>query len=326
MNEQVGLRNTSTGDTISSTPSGRPSSNIRLPSMEVPPAVCSVALETESPSSQRTLDEFLARQLAEDPSLRLTTDAATGETLMSGVGELHLEAVTDRIAAEVDAEVRASRPRVAYRESVGKSARHVEHYDARIGSAHLVASLRVAVEPREEGGVTVAGDGWSREQATAIREGVSAALGRGVLCGLPTRGVAAVVDRPPDAPDASDAGLVALRACAAAATQKAMQAASPRVLEPMMRVEVVVPESFGGDIAAALSHPARCRGIVDDVSPARHAGFVCIQATAPLAGMMGFATQMRSVCKGRGDVSMVFNGYAPVPTSVADRLRDGLQH
>lgn len=240
------------------------------------------------------------------------------------MGELHLEAVTDRIASEIpDIEVRSSRPRVAYRESVSGDARHVEHYDARIGSAHLVASLQVSVSPSTDGGVTVSGDSWSREQALAIEEGVSAALGRGVLCGLQTRGVAAVVEAAPGAEDAG-AGLVALRACASAATQKAMQAASPVVLEPLMRVEVVVPDANAGDITAVLTHPSRCRGVVDDVAPVRGGGRVRIQATAPLAGMMGWATQMRSVCKGRGDVSMVFDGYAPVPAGVADRLREGI--
>ncbi len=232
--------------------------------MEVPPAVCSVALETDSPSEQRELDTFLSKQLAEDPSLRLTQDENTGETLLSGVGELHLEAVSDRMKSELDIEVRISRPRVAYRESVSDSVVHNEHYDARIGSAHLTANLRVRVAPGDANAVRVVGDGWSREQRAALEEGVQAALNRGAVCGFQTRAICANVEAMDGGPGGGLDNTVALRACASQATRAAIAAAGPVVLEPVMQVECTVPEAFAGDITSELCHPNQCRGVVDD--------------------------------------------------------------
>lgn len=304
----VGLKHTETGDTL--TVSGS-NSEVILKGMEVPPSVCSVAIETESSTAQRELEEYLGMRLAEDPSLKLETDTNTGELLLSGLGELHLESVVDRARSELPIELFVSRPRVAYRETVTGSAKHFEVYDAKIGNAHLVASLNVEIRGADDemapNTVFVRGDNWTKEERAALLDGVTAGLSRGLEMGLPTLGIHVTVWNE----DEQKFDVAALRACANAAARTAMKKANPVVVEPVMKVELDVPSIHQGDVVSALTHPVECRGRIVSAEPSAAGMKIC--ADIPLDGMIGWARKMRSLCKGRGTFSMLLNKYEQVP-------------
>ena len=315
----VGLKHTETGDTLTVASPGEEKPTVVLEGMEVPPPVCSVAIETESPSAQRDLDEFLTKRLAEDPSLKLEHDSNTGETLLLGLGELHLESIVDRARAELPIELFVSRPRVAYRETVTETAKHLEVYDSKIGNTHLVAQLNIAVRPANDAmaanEVKVIGTHWTEEQRMALRDGVLAGLSRGVTMGLPTQGIHAEVWTE----DGKGCEVAALRACSSSAARNVMAMANPVVVEPVMEVELDVPTGHQGDVVNALAHPVDCRGRVVSAEPAGTGVRIC--AEVPLDGMIGWAQKMRSLCKGRGTFSMVLGVYEQVPSNVVERIK-----
>lgn len=325
----VGLRYTETGDTISLDSSKSPI----LDGMQVPQALCSVSIETDSPSAQRDLDEFLAKRLAEDPSLRLVHDENTGESLLSGVGELHLESICDRARSELKLDLHVSQPRVAYRESVRGESDHVEDYDAQIGMARLTARLRVRVEQLKEPGaaniVQVKGEHWSRAQKEALADGLEAGLARGRILGYRTQGISAVVSAPPGEEEhCSQYAEAALRACCSKAAREAMAAAEPIIVEPMMKVVIDVPEEYQRELMNMLAHPTERRGRVQSSAPLDWRNdattYVRINATVPLQGMIGWTSKMRSITKGRGTFSMELDGYEQVPTVIRDSLVKGI--
>jgi elongation factor G len=322
----VGMKHTTTGDTVSARrPGRRPADGdvvSPLQGVPSPPAVVSVAVEAESTSQQRQLDAALARLLAEDPSLRLSTDARSGETLLSGMGQLHLDVVIDRLSKTLRDPIHVSKPRVAYRETVTRPVAHSEVHDNVIGTARHRATLSLALHPLPEqrcddnqvvlSGVADA----SADLAASIRKDVLTALGRGPLLGSPTVRVRVTVTS--TAADLSNASSpAALSACTNSAVSKALAAAGPVLLEPVMKVHCTVPDSTVGAVIGELTHLSLRRGVIDSVDRATRAaecgdGTVQIFASVPLAGMVDWATRLRSVTKGRGAFSMEFKSYQPV--------------
>lgn len=331
-NIQVGLKHTETGDTLQVLDDRQGVEHVVLPCVRTPPVVFSVAVEVDSASQEKQLDAALEKLIAEDSSLRVTRDELTGETLLSGMGELHLEVVHENLSQAMRFPVRVSRPRIAYRETVTRAVTHLEHYDSTFGSTRLAASLSVSVSPHNENEntVIVVSDGAEYEftavHQKAIREGVVAALGRGPLLGYATSNVAVTVRPASGGIKATDSTLAALQACASKATAAAMRSADPALLEPMMQVQCIVPESVAGDVISELSHPVQRRGIIEGVEREAREGCAVefatsrIDALVPLQGMLGWATRIRSTTKGRGDFTMNFASYKPVSAATQEKL------
>lgn len=323
---------------------------MRLRGVSPPPAVFSVAIEAESASAQRDLDATLEDFLVEDPSLELSVDPYSGETLLSGMGQLHLDIVVDRIRRTLPHSVHVSKPRVTYRETIQQRAERLEHYDSTIGGTSMRASLRIELEPMVDAERTASSDTMSDTSlverfdivlppdieedegvANSIRDGIESALRRGPVLGSPTTGVRATVLSSLDSLNASS--LAALSACASQATSRALQDGDPQVLEPVMLLECSVPEETTGDIIREITHPTIRRGVVedvvrdtDDMSVAHSADggnrFVTIRARIPVEGMLDWANCLRSTTKGRGAFSMEFASFEPVTRSRQQSLAE----
>lgn len=291
--------------------------------MTVPLSLCSVALETDSPSEQRSLETFLQMRLSEDPSLRLENDENTGELVLHGVGELQLEHISDRARSELSIELRASRPRVAYRERGSRAVRHVESYDETIGNARLIARVAVSldVQPGAAAGspnIVRIDESWTGETRDAVLKSAHAALARGARFGMRTADMTCNV-----APaDDGAYSLPALRACVAQAVRCALAGAEPVVVEPVMDVEIKVPLADASKVVQRIVHPVDCRGVVSE--QVAMGDVMRIVATVPLDGMFGWATTFRSICRGRGDYTMRFKEYTVVPESVIERIKSRL--
>lgn len=333
----VGMKHTRTGDTVSTRrPKGKTSGGqgdeyvLPLEGMPSPPAVISVSIEAESTSQQRQLDIALDRLLAEDPSLRLSIDARSGETLLSGMGQLHLDVVVDRLSQSLPDPIYVSKPRVAYRETIRSSVHHKELYNEAIGATRHSAKLSVELNPLAAPFESDNNDGGNRvilpddviaqdvDLAESLSHGVLNALERGPLLGAPASRVEAVITSTMD-DLRSASSRAALLACANKAIRQALARGDPVILEPLMNVTCSVPDSMMGAVIAELTHPVLRRGVVDDVErvnvgenePGRD-GVAHIRARVPLAGMVDWATRQRSITKGRGDFSMEVASYYPV--------------
>ncbi|KAI0559207.1 Translation elongation factor EF-G2 [Gracilaria domingensis] len=323
----TGLQNTQTGDTIVLKHSPK-SSHVVMETVRPPPAVFTVALSAETNSQEKELEEELFRFVEADASLETRVDEETGEILLSGMGELHLEVTVERMKRALQFPLHVSKPRVAYRESVTTSARGTEVYDTVIGSQQLYACLDVSIEPLEDDQYhnEIEVNGFSsKEEDEAVRQGLKAALGRGVLLGNPVTNIRARAFKGKD--NAAEVDLVALRACAGKALRNLISECSPTLLEPVMLVELNVPEEHAGDVISELSHPIRRRGLIEFVERVVHgekskdARHLCmIRASVPVEGLVGWASKMRSLTKGRGDMSMEFSCYRAVDDSTKRRV------
>lgn len=329
---KVGLKHTETGDTLVLQQAPK-SSHVIMSGVITPPAVFSVALEADSTAEEKELQGMLRQLVQEDCSLETKVDEETGETLLSGMGELHLEVAVDRMSRALKFPIRMSRPRVAYRETVMQSTRHTEEYDVTIGSNRLRATLRIEVDPvQSEHGVyknsiLIPNDTFTVEEELAIRDGIGAALGRGPLLGSPITNVKVSVHPSGD----NSAGIqhhnvTALRACSSRAVCEAIKLCQPRILEPVMHVECIVPEIVTGDVISEISHPTQRRGTITEVDAvSRSIGLPehklsVLTAIVPLEGMIGWATKMRSITKGRGDFTTRFDSYRVVDDITQQRL------
>lgn len=333
----IGLKHTVTGDTLCVRSAGgkkkKSSQEVApLEGVPSPPAVVSVAVEAESTSQQRQLDEALDQLLAEDPSLKLSTDANSGETLLSGMGQLHLDVVIDRLSKSLPNPIHVSKPRVAYRESITSSVEHEERYDGAIGSVRQSATISLSLCPISGSGEAVENEVVLPPDlaveypvtARSLERDVLTALGRGSLLGSPTTGIRATVLSPAAvlAQASSDA---ALSACVSSAVAKAISSAGPVLLEPVMQVQSTVPESAMGAVIGDLTHPTLRRGLVDNVDRKGSVhgdpdSKVLIYAKVPLAGMVDWATRLRSITKGLGDFSMEFHSYQAVGQATEKQL------
>ncbi|RMG90481.1 MAG: elongation factor G [Candidatus Dadabacteria bacterium] len=309
----VGLRNSATGDTLCD-----PAAPVVLEAIEVPTPVISVAVEPKSQADQEKLGVALAKIAAEDPSFRVRVDEETGQTILSGMGELHLEVIVDRLMREFQVEANVGRPMVAYREAFRGPARGEGRFVRQTGGRGQYGHVVLEVEPlepeegfrfenRSVGGVV------PREYVPAVEKGVSEALDRGFRAGYPVVGVrVALVDGSYHPVDSSE---IAFKIAASQALRDAAERAGIRILEPVMAVEVVAPEEFLGDVIADLN--AR-RGRILEMD--QRGGARLVRAAVPLAEMFGYATALRSRTQGRATFTMQFSHYQEAPAKVAEQV------
>ncbi|WP_438438629.1 elongation factor G [Hydrogenophilus thermoluteolus] len=310
----VGLKEVITGETLCD-----PAAPIKLESMQFPEPVIHVAVEPKSKADQEKMGIALQRLAMEDPSFRVRTDEESGQTIISGMGELHLEIIVDRMRREFNVEANVGAPQVAYREAIRKTVEQEGKFVKQTGGRGQYGHVWIRLEPNEPGKGyefidAIKGGVVPREYIPAVDKGIQEAAQSGVLAGYP------VVDFKVTLFDGSyhevDSNENAFRMAASIAFKEAMKKADPVLLEPMMAVEVETPEEFMGNVMGDLS--AR-RGIVQGMDDLP-GGMKVIRAEVPLAEMFGYATQLRSLTQGRATYSMEFKHYAEAPRNVAEAV------
>jgi elongation factor G len=307
----VGLRSVATGDTLCD-----PAAPVVLEAMHFPEPVISIAIEARAQEDQDRLSQALGRLMLEDPSFRVRTDPETGQTLLSGMGELHLEIICDRLRREFRVEANVGRPRVAYRETILGEATEVGRYVHQRGGRGQFGVVKLKLERAPGVGFEfvdqVTGGRIPREFLRPIQEGVREAMERGVLAGYPVVDVRAVLlDGEYHEVDSSE---LAFKIAASLAFQACARKAGLQLLEPIMAVEVVAPEESLGGVLGDLQ--AR-RGRV--TAMARRGPVQVVAADAPLGEMFGYATALRSASQGRATFTMQFSRYAPVPVHIEQK-------
>jgi elongation factor G len=310
----VGLKSTTTGDTLATD-----SAPILLESMSFPDPVISVAIEPKTKADQDKLSQALTRLAEEDPTFQVRSDEETGQTLIAGMGELHLEIIVDRLTREFNVDANVGRPQVAYRETIGRRVEKVEgRFVRQTGGRGQYGHTVIAAEPAEPGEGyefidRIVGGKIPREFIPAVDLGIQEAMESGVLAGYP------VVDVRVELVDGSyhdvDSSEMAFKVAGSMAWKQAMERAKPKLLEPVMAVEVVTPEEYLGDVMGDLN--AR-RGRVEGLEPRGNAQ--AIRARVPLATMFGYATDLRSTTQGRATFTMQFDRYEEAPQSVAGEV------
>ncbi len=309
----VGIKNTTTGDTICD-----PDHPIILESIEFPEPVISVAIEPKSKPDQEKMGLAISKLAEEDPTFKVRTDEETGQTIISGMGELHLEIIVDRLSREFSVNANVGQPRVAYKETINSSVESEGKYIHQSGGRGQYGHCWLRLEPLERGKGfefvdEVKGGVIPREYIPAIKKGVIEAMDSGVLAGYP------VVDMKVSVYDGSfhevDSSEAAFKVAASRAIREGVQRASPILLEPIMKVEVVVPEKFLGEVIGDLnSRRAQVQGT-------KNRGQIkLIDSFVPLGEMFGYTTSLRSITEGRGSSTMEFSHYAPVPRNVQENI------
>jgi len=310
----VGLKETSTGDTLSAI-----AAPIQLESMNFPAPVISVAIEPKTKADQEKLSDGLQRLAEEDPTFLVRTDQETGQTIIAGMGELHLDVLVDRLRREFKVDANVGRPQVAYRETIRKAVERVEYRHVKqTGGKGQFAHVVINLEPTGPGGGyefvdQTKGGAVPREYIPSVDTGIEEALESGVLAGYPIVDVRAVlIDGSSHDVDSSE---MAFKIAGSMALQEAARRAGVQLLEPVVEVEVVTPEDYMGDVIGDLNGR---RGQIGDMD--ERAGARVITAEVPLAEMFGYATDLRSRTQGRGTFTMQFHSYKPVPDSIAEEL------
>ncbi|MEB3299112.1 MAG: elongation factor G [Candidatus Sericytochromatia bacterium] len=310
----VGLKDTTTGDTLCAE-----SHPIILESMNFPEPVIHVAIEPKTKGDQEKLGESLRRLAEEDPTFKVSTDHETGQTIIAGMGELHLEIIVDRLLREFKVEANVGRPQVAYRETIRKAVSQDTKFVRQTGGRGQYGHVVITAEPNEPGKGfefvnKIVGGVIPKEYIPAVGAGIEEALGSGTLAGYP------VVDVKVSLTFGSyhdvDSSEMAFKIAGSMAIKEAMPKASPALLEPLMKVEVEVPEANMGDVIGDLQ--GRRRGIVQGLEA--RSGLQVIRMLVPLAEMFGYATDLRSMTQGRGTFSMEFAHYAEAPKQIADAI------
>ena len=313
----LGFKQTFTGDTLSD-----PSRQVVLEAIKFPEPVIAVAIEPKTKADQDKMAEALKKLAEEDPTFRVRVDENTGQTLISGMGELHLEVLVDRMVREFRVTAKVGRPQVAYRETITRLARAHERYVRQTGGRGQFGDVVLEVEPLPKGTGfdfenKIVGGAIPKEFIPAVEQGVRGALDGGVLAGYPMVDLkATLVDGAYHDVDSSE---LAFRIAGSMALKEAVQKAGPVVMEPVMDVEVVSPEEYTGDIVGNLSSR---RGSIDGMEP-RGVGTQAIRAHVPLAEMFGYATELRSMTQGRGIFTMEFDFYDQVPEVLAQQILSG---
>jgi elongation factor G len=309
----VGLKQTSTGDTLCA-----PDAPIVLETIEFPEPVIAVAIEPKTKADQEKLSASLARLAEEDPTFQVQSEEETGQTLIHGMGELHLEVIVDRLLREFNVDANVGRPQVAYRETVRKrvekvQGRFVRQTGGRGQYGHVVINLEPAPEEGFDFVNKIKGGVIPTEFIPAVEQGIEEALASGVRAGYP------MVDVRVELTDGSyhdvDSSEMAFKIAGSMAVQEAARKADPVLLEPLMSVEVVTPDDFLGEVIGDLS---RRRGKVQGQEPRGNA--VAIHAFVPLGEMFGYATDLRSSTQGRATYTMQFERYEEVPTNIAEQI------
>jgi elongation factor G len=312
----VGLKATTTGDTLAVD-----SAPIVLESMTFPDPVIQVAVEPRSKADQDKLSAGLARLAEEDPTFKVTSDDETGQTLIGGMGELHLEIIVDRLKREFNVDANVGRPQVAYRETISKPVEKIQgRFVRQTGGSGQYGDAVINVHPREAGAGyefvdRITGGSIPKEYIPAVDAGIREAMGSGVLAGYP------VVDVGVELVDGSyhevDSSERAFKIAGSMAIKEAMKRARPKLLEPVMAVEVTTPEDYLGDVIGNLNSR---RGRIESMNPLGNAQV--IKASVPLSEMFGYATDLRSMTQGRADFTMQFDRYEEVPQSIASEIID----
>jgi elongation factor G len=312
----VGLKFSTTGDTLAAD-----KAPIVLESMTFPDPVISVAIEPKTKGDQDKLSQGLQRLAEEDPTFRVTSDEETGQTLIAGMGELHLEIIVDRLLREFKVDANVGRPQVAYRETVSRPAENVQgRFVRQTGGSGQYGDAVINLFPQEPGQGyefvdKIVGGKIPREYIPAVDQGIREAMESGILAGYP------VVDVKVELVEGSyhevDSSERAFKIAGSMAFKEAMKRAKPKLLEPVMAVEVVTPEEYLGDVMGNLNSR---RGRVESLEQV--GGSHSVKASVPLSEMFGYATDLRSLSQGRATFTMQFDRYEEVPQSIASEIVD----
>lgn len=309
----VGLRDTSTGDTLCD-----PDNPIILENMEFPEPVISVAIEPKTRASQERMSIALARLAEEDPTFRTYTDEETGQTIISGMGELHLEIIVDRLLREFKVEANVGNPQVSYRESISQAAEAEGKYVRQSGGRGQYGHVKLRIEPNEPGAGfefvdKIVGGAIPREFIGSVEQGIEEAVNAGPLGGYP------ILDVRVELYDGSyhdvDSSEMAFKIAGSMGLRNAVLAANPVLLEPYVKVEVTTPDDYLGDVMGDISSR---RGDIKGMDP--QDGFHNLECFVPLSEMFGYATDLRSNTQGRANYSMQFDHYERVPDSIAQEV------
>jgi len=310
----IGPKNTFTGDTLCD-----PAKPILLEAIKFPEPVISVAIEPRTKADQDKMAEALRRLSEEDPTFRVRTDEETGQTLISGMGELHLDVIVDRMVREFKVWANVGKPQVAYRETITRPVKAEGRFVRQTGGRGQYGHVWLELEPMEKGKGfefenDIVGGVIPKEYIPAVEKGIVEALDSGVIAGYPVVDVKArLVDGSYHEVDSSE---MAFKIAGSMAFKAGVQRGGPVLLEPIMKVEVVIPENFMGDVIGDLS--AR-RAHIEGMDP-RIGGATAIRAFVPLATMFGYATDLRSATQGRGTFTMEFDHYDQLPANIAEQV------
>jgi elongation factor G len=310
----AGLKSTTTGDTLCD-----PANAVVLERMEFPEPVIEVAVEPKSKGDQEKMGMALSRLAQEDPSFRVSTDQESGQTIIKGMGELHLEIIVDRMRREFKVEANVGAPQVAYRETITRTVEQDYTHKKQTGGAGQFARVKIRFEPLPSGSGFefengVVGGSVPREFVPGVEKGLTIAKDTGVIVGFPMIDFkATLID---GAYHDVDSNVLTFDIAARACFREGMQKAGPKLLEPVMRVEVVTPEEYMGDIIGDLNSRRGQIGGMDSQGNAR-----VVQAMVPLANMFGYVNNLRSMSQGRAQYTMHFDHYEQVPQAVADEVR-----
>jgi len=313
----VGLKQTFTGETLCD--ADHP---ILLETIEFPDPVIKVAVEPKSKADQDKLTESLIKLAEEDPTFQVNYDDQTGQTVIAGMGELHLDIIVDRLKREFRVQCNVGRPQVAYRETITKAVKIEGRFVRQSGGRGQYGHVWLELEPNEPGKgiefeVKIVGGSVPREYFNAVEKGVREATENGVLAGYPIVDIKiALIDGSYHEVDSSE---MAFKIAGSMALKDGCQKASPILLEPVMRVETVAPEDHVGDVVGDFSSR---RGAIEGMDP-RPGNVQAISAIVPLSEMFGYATDLRSMTSGRGTFTMQFERYAPVSQSIAEKILKG---
>jgi elongation factor G len=309
----VGLKNTFTGDTLCA--QDRP---ILLEAIKFPEPVISVAIEPKTKNDQDRMVETLLRLSEEDPTFCTRYDSETGQTIISGMGQLHLEIIVDRMLREFNVEANVGRPEVAYKETIVQSARAEGRFVRQTGGRGQFGVVQLEVEPQPRGAGLrfenkIVGGAIPREFIPAVEQGVREALETGILASYPVIDVkVALLDGQHHQVDSSE---LAFKMAGSLGVQGALKRANPILLEPYMKVEVATPDDFFGDVLGDVSSR---RGHVTNVDQRGHLRVITV--LVPLAETFGYATDLRSITQGRATYTMEFDHYEEVPASLAEHI------
>ena len=308
----VGLKETTTGDTLCDE-----SKPIILEKMEFPDTVIQIAVEPKTKADQEKMGTALEKLAEEDPTFKVTSNQETGQTLISGMGELHLEIIVDRMKREFKVEANVGKPQVAYRETINGASDVEEKYAKQSGGRGQYGHVKIKVEANPDKGYEfvnqITGGAIPREYIPAVDKGIQEALEAGVVAGYPVQDIKVTLyDGSYHEVDSSE---MAFKIAGSMAIKKAMRAANPILLEPIFKVEVTTPEEYMGDVIGDLNSR---RGQVSGMTDRNNAKI--INAQVPLAQMFGYATDLRSKTQGRASYSMEFEKYVQVPNNIAQQV------
>jgi elongation factor G len=310
----AGLKDVTTGDTLCD-----PLKPVILERMEFPDPVIEIAIEPKTKADQEKMGVALHRLAQEDPSFRVGTDEESGQTIIKGMGELHLDIIVDRMRREFKVEANIGAPQVAYRETITKSAEIDYTHKKQTGGSGQFARVKLVLEPNEQGAgfefvSEIVGGSVPKEYIPGVEKGVQSVMTSGVIAGFPMVDVKVrLVD---GAYHDVDSSVLAFEIASRAAFREGCQKAAPKLLEPIMKVEVVTPEEYMGDIIGDLNSR---RGQIQGTE-ARGIATV-IEAMVPLANMFGYVNTLRSMSQGRAQYTMQFDHYEQVPQAVADEVQ-----